>query len=110
MTDERNTLIFVAVVAVSLFNGLLSPTMQAVALFWRVWMPELVPVTPETIFYGASMIVATSTLVFAGVPAALYERLAATAESDRVSMSIWFGAALLLSVPAMLALLARLAG
>jgi hypothetical protein len=59
-----------------------------------VWMPEMVPLTNETVFYGASLLVSTATLLLSAVPAAIAERLGLTLEH---AMWVWVaGAALLL--------------
>jgi hypothetical protein len=86
--------IFVATVGICLVNGLMSPMLGLVWMLHPVWMPEMVPLTNETVFYGASLIVATSTLLLSAVPAAIAERLGLTLEH---AMWVWLaGAGLLL--------------
>ena len=43
------------------------------------------------------------TLLIAGIPAALFERFTGAKESTSVSLGIWLGATLLLSLPSLLA-------
>jgi hypothetical protein len=66
--------LFVAVVALCLVNGLISPALPVMMALWPVWMPEMVRPSNEIIFYGASMLVSTGTLLLSGLPAAIAER------------------------------------
>lgn len=91
--------IFVAVLGVTLINGFVSPAVPMVFFWAPVWLPEFAPKTPETILYGTSLLVSLGTLVLSGVPAAIYERITGRTESDTSSMWVWFGAALLLTLP-----------
>lgn len=95
---DRNHLL-VGLVAVCIVNGIFSPFVPLVLSLWPLWYPTLAPATPLVLFYLSSLIVSTATLVIAGVPAALYERLAGMRESDTISMLIWIGCAVLLSIP-----------
>ncbi|PWS38342.1 hypothetical protein DFH01_03365 [Falsiroseomonas bella] len=86
--------IFVATVGICLVNGLVSPMLGVVWMLHPVWMPEMVPLTNETVFYGASLLVSTTTLLLSAVPAAIAERLGLTLEH---AMWVWLaGAGLLL--------------
>jgi hypothetical protein len=85
--------IFVATVGLCLVNGLISPMLGVVWLLHPVWMPEMVPLTNETVFYGASLLVSTGTLLLSAVPAAIAER--AGLGLDR-AMWVWLGTAGLL--------------
>jgi len=67
--------LFVVTLGLCLANGLVSPMLGVVWVLHPVWMPELVPLTNETVFYGASLIVSTATLLLSAVPAAIAERL-----------------------------------
>ena len=49
--------------------------------------------TKEVVFYGASLIVSTATLLLSAVPAAISERLGLSLER---AMMVWFGTSLLL--------------
>ena len=96
---------FLWVVGLSLVNGLFSPALPVVMAFWPVWLPELIPPEPLILFYAASLIVACGTFILAGVPAALYERLAGRPVGDPATLRLWLAGIGLLLVPA----LARLA-
>lgn len=85
--------LFVATVAVCLLNGLVSPMLPVVWHLHPVWMPEMLPATREIVFYGASLIVSTATLLTAAVPAAIAERLGLSLTG---AMWVWLGGAVLL--------------
>ncbi len=76
--------------ATCLLHGLVSPMVMVVAFFHPVWLPELLPTTPEVVFYGASLIVSTTTLLVSAVPAGVAERLGL---SLAAAMRIWLGGA-----------------
>jgi hypothetical protein len=98
--------LFVATVAVCLVNGMFSPMLGVVWLLHPVWLPELLPATREIVFYGAALIVSTGTLLLSALPAAIAERLLRL--SPVAANGVWFGAALLLSLPGLAWLAARL--
>lgn len=85
--------LFVVTVAICLLNGLVSPMLPVVWHLHPVWMPEMLPATREIVFYGASLIVSTATLLAAAVPAAIAERIGLSLPS---AMAVWAGAAGLL--------------
>ncbi|MBX9700148.1 MAG: hypothetical protein K2X74_11975 [Acetobacteraceae bacterium] len=86
--------LFVATVAICLLNGLASPM---VAVAWHlhpVWLPEMFTPTNEVVFYGASLMVSTGTLLLSGLPAALAER--ALGLTQRAANAVWLAGAVLL--------------
>ncbi len=56
------------------------------------------------IFYMASLILSVSTVIVAGVPAALFERATGRKRSDPASLLIWLGCCFLISIPAFMRL------
>jgi len=82
--------LFVATMGLCLVNGLISPMLGLVWMLHPVWMPEMVPLTNETVFYGASLLVSTSTLLLSAVPAAIAERLGMPLEK---AMWVWLAGA-----------------
>lgn len=85
--------LFVTTVAICLINGFISPMLPVVWHLHPVWMPEMMPATRETIFYGASLIVSTGTLLLSAVPGAVGERLGLSLPH---AMWLWLASALLL--------------
>lgn len=96
--------LFAAALAVSLLNGFISPMTKLVFLLAPLWMPDFLPVTLEILFHAAVLFVAVGTLLLAGVPAAIVERIRRQTTSDRASMTIWLGTAVLLTLPGVLML------
>jgi hypothetical protein len=99
--------LFVGALAVSLLNGFTSPMTVLVYLQAPLWMPGFLPATPEVVFQVAVIFVAIGTLLLAGIPAALVERIRRQATSDRGSIAVWLGTTVFLTVPGLLALSTR---
>ena len=99
--------IFVATVAVSLLHGLIpiSPLFLMAYILTPLWIPDLIPLTQETWFYFASLMTATVTLLLSAIPAGLFERFTGRRESDKASMLVWLGSAIVLALPGFLAVL-----
>ena len=96
---DRQTL-FLAVICVCIVNGIFSPYLKLAIPISAVLMPELFPRTLEWILLWSSVLLSSATLLFSGVPAALYERLLERDGASTASMWIWFAGAALLSLPA----------
>ena len=67
-----------------------------------LWMPDLIPLTPESWFYFASLMTATVTLLLSAMPAGLFERFTGRAQSDSRSMLVWLAGAVVISLPGFL--------
>ena len=90
-----------ALMAIAIVNGIFSPFVFYVAGLWVFWYPTaLAAPTASGLFFGASLITATLTLLIAGVPAALCERLGGAAPGT--AMAVWLASAGLLSLPGLL--------
>lgn len=88
--------LFVVIVGLCLVNGLISPALPVIMALHPVWLPEMLPPTNEIVFYGASLMVSTATLLLAALPAAVLERLGA---SLTAAMAAWLvGAGLLVLI------------
>jgi ABC-type transport system involved in multi-copper enzyme maturation permease subunit len=100
-TMQRDVLL-VAAAAVSLVNGMhFSPLFDPIFFLLR---PFVAPVlsSPLVLFYLTSIFISVMTLVVAGVPAALYERVRGQSQSSPVSIGIWFAATVVLALPGIL--------
>ena len=97
---DRNFLFF-AVVGISVLNGLFSPLLAIAVPIAAVLMPEVFPRSVGWVLFFSSLLVASGTLLFSGVPAALYERLVDRARGGQVALWIWRGGAALLALPAL---------
>ena len=98
---DRQTL-FIAVLGLSIANGIFSPLLKIAVPISAALLPELFPRSLEWVLFWASILVASVTLLFSGVPAAIYERLVERSSQGTVSLWIWLAGAVLLSLPAML--------
>lgn len=94
--------ILAAVMLVALLNGLFSPFVK---IAWGL-MPFLFPILAETsqatVVMAGVLALTVTTLVVAGVPAAIYER-AASAPKATTAAWVWLAGALALSLPTILA-------
>ena len=97
---DRHAL-FLIVLGVCILNGIFSPYLKVTMAISAVLMPELFPRTLEWVLFWASVMLSSATLLFSGVPAALYERLVERDAESTASMWIWFGGAAVLSLPAL---------
>lgn len=100
--------LLVAVIIVSILNGIFSPWVWLAVGMAPAWMPGFVGYTTETLFYGGSLLISTMTLLVSGVPAALSERFLRDDLSPTGVMWLWLSCALLLSLPAVEGLVAQL--
>jgi hypothetical protein len=97
----QNPSFIVAILAFAIVNGIFSPATAAVFLLHPLWYPPIAPFVLPVVFMLASLIVATGTIMLAGVPAALYEHAAGRrAPGGLASAWIWLVGTALLSVPA----------
>lgn len=97
---DRNFLLF-TVVGVSMLNGLFSPFLAVALPVAAVLMPEVFPRSVGWVLFFSSILVSSGTLLFSGVPAALYERLVKPVPESNVAMYIWLAGAFALAVPAL---------
>ena len=99
MLDRQALLLIVLCLCV--VNGIFSPYLKVAIPVTAALMPELFPRTVEWVLFWSSILLATATLLFSGVPAALYERLTQGQRESAVSMWIWIAGAAALSLPAL---------
>lgn len=97
---DRGGLLMV-VAGICMVNGLFSPYLAIAIPIAPVLMPEMFPKTIGWALFFSSVIVSTATLLLAGIPAALWERLVETNDEATTSMWIWISGATLLSLPAL---------
>jgi hypothetical protein len=96
-----------ATVAVSIVNGLdFSPVFDSVSFYLYGFARESPIYDGELFFYLTSVAISLMTLLLAGIPAALYERVRGLQQSTPGSLAIWLLATALLTLPAILRALA----
>ncbi len=104
---QRDVLL-IATTATTLLNGqAFSPFMDMAAILMRPFVAGTFLQTPIVYLYLTSLFVSATTLVLAGVPAALYERWAGQKNSSPMSLGIWLAAALVLTLPTFMAMANR---
>jgi hypothetical protein len=96
---DRQTLLLI-VMTVSMVNGIFSPYLKITIPVSAVLMPELFPRTVQWVLFWSSILLASATLLFSGVPAALYEHWVARGGEGKTAMWIWLAGAALLTLPA----------
>ena len=96
---DRQTLLLM-IVGLGIVNGVFSPYMNIAIPISAALLPELFPRTAEWVLFWGSILLASATLLFSGVPAALYERLIDRDPESTVSMWIWLAGTGLLTLPA----------
>ena len=100
--------LLLATLACALFNGFsLSPVFDWADYMLGVMLRGYPFMTRAVInTYVTPLAVAAMTLAIAGIPAAVYERIRGLNSSTAVSLAIWLVAALIVSLPAVMRLVA----
>lgn len=96
--------IFALVLGLSAVNGMFSPYLDLTIALAPVWVPSWLPGSPSLLFYAASLLTATTTLLLSGVPAGLAEGAVPRLRNSNTSLWIWAAGAFLLTVPGILRL------
>jgi hypothetical protein len=90
----------VPVMAVAIVNGIFSPFVLVVFILYPVWFPSWAPAYSQVVYMLSALLLSTLTIMLAGVPAALYERLFPAPRPAAVGL-IWLAGVVLLSLPAL---------
>ena len=102
----KRDVLLVATAGASLLNGMhFSPYFDPVAILLRPFLAGTMLGSPIVALYISSLFVSLMTLLIAGIPAAVYERLKGLRESTPASLGIWLGATVLLALPSLLAMI-----
>ena len=96
---------FPLIVGICIVNGIFSPYLNLAIPVTAVLMPEIFPRTIEWVLFWSSVLLSSATLLFSGVPAALYERLVECDPNAAASTWIWLAGAAALCLPAVLRVL-----
>ena len=98
---SRNSFIF-AIVGFAIINGMFSPLLPQALGAVLIMGPAFFATSISILFFFASILLATLTIMVAGVPAALYERAPGASDSTQVSMWIWLACSGVLTLPAII--------
>lgn len=96
--------ILALILGISAVNGMLSPYLDFVVAVSPLWMPTWMSGMPGVLFYAASLLTATTTILLSGVPAALAERFVPGLRGGNAALGIWAAGAFLLTLPGLLRL------
>jgi len=97
---DRN-LFYVGIAFFGMINGLFNGTALVFALLHvTIFAPALLFGSVPLTQMFASLMVATATVILAGIPAALYERATGSKETTEPSLWIWLVCSGLLALPA----------
>ena len=93
---------YVGIAFFGMINGIFNPLMLPFAyVFSKALMAVPLFGSESLIFYFASLMVSTATVILAGIPAAIYEHITGVEEdSTDASMWIWLAGTALLTLPA----------
>lgn len=95
----------IGIASLSLLNGMhFSPYFSFVAIPFGPILREYGITSPVITFYLASLIVAVGSVMVAGIPVAIFERLTGRRQSDSTSMAVWLGAIFLITLPSLMGL------
>ncbi|MCC7427487.1 MAG: hypothetical protein IT557_11310 [Alphaproteobacteria bacterium] len=89
---SRDTL-FALVAALSLANGLLCQPLYfpLMAPFAFAFYPPFLDISVAGIVYASIMVTAVLTLLISGIPAAIFERIAAPPPESAAGLWVWLG-------------------
>jgi hypothetical protein len=94
-----------AILLVAFFNGTkLSPFYDPVAYLLHLNLRSYRLMSARMLYEAATWPIALMTLMLAGIPAALYERIRGLQSSSIVSLSIWLVVTIALTLPTILRL------
>ncbi|MGL4729565.1 MAG: hypothetical protein ACRCWO_12495 [Bosea sp. (in: a-proteobacteria)] len=98
-------MLLVGTVGLSLLNGMhFSPWFEPVHVLLRPILASFYLTSPLLLLYFTSIFLGLVTLMLAGIPASLFEKMTGRERSSPASMGIWMAVTLLLSIPALLAM------
>ena len=97
--------LFALVLAIAAFNGIFSPLVHLVAAYSFIWAPPWLSADASVTFYFSSLILATTTLLVAGIPTALLEHAVPESRTAPGPKLVWAAITVVLSFPALVRLL-----
>lgn len=96
----------IAILLVCVINGMTSsPYFAPLSILMRPLMASFGLSSPILLIYFTSMALTTFTAILSGLPAAMFERATGRRQSDSRSLQVWLGAAVLLSLPGLMAVI-----
>lgn len=108
--DERESLLrqdglLIGIAALALISGMhFSPYFDPAFLLVRFFAPAFFISTPLLLYYFTSLLLATTALIIAGIPAAIFERVTGRTQSDAKSLGVWLVGLGVIAFPAFAAM------
>ena len=97
---ERNHY-YIAIAFFGMINGIFNPLLPFAYVFSKALMSAPLLGSESLIFYFASMMLSTATIIVGGIPASVYEHFKGIKDdSDVISLWIWLAGTALLAIPA----------
>src|SRR5262245_2887985 len=94
-------LYYIGIAFFGMINGIFNPLLAFSYVFSKVLMQVPLFGSESLVFYFAALMLSTATIILAGIPAAIYERIVgAKEESSAISLWIWLACTGLLALPA----------
>jgi hypothetical protein len=91
---------YIGIAFFGMVNGMFHPLRVMTYLLTKVLMTVPLFGSEALIFYFSSLMLATATIILAGIPAAIYERfVGAKEDSTEASMWIWLAGTAILTLP-----------
>jgi hypothetical protein len=92
---------YIGIAFFGMINGIFNPLMPLAYVFSKSLMYVPLFGSEALIFYFASLMLSTATLILGGIPAAIYEHvIGAKEDSTEASLWIWLAGTALLTLPA----------
>jgi hypothetical protein len=92
---------YIGIAFFGMINGMFHPLRVMTYVLTKVLMTVPLFGSEALIFYFSSLMLATATIIVAGIPAAIYERfVGAKEDSTEVSLWIWLAGTAILTLPA----------
>ena len=97
---ERN-FYYIGIAFFGMINGVFNPLIVFAYVWAKVFMSYPLFEVEALIFYFASLMLSTATIILGGIPAAIYERFAGIeGDSTITSLWIWLAGTAILTIPA----------
>ena len=97
---ERN-FYYIGIAFFGMVNGVFNPLIVFAYVWAKVFMSYPLFEVEALIFYFASLMLSTATIILGGIPAAIYERFAGIeGDSTITSLWIWLAGTAILTIPA----------
>jgi hypothetical protein len=97
---ERN-FYYIGIAFFGMINGIFNPLILVAYVWAKVFMVVPLFGVEALIFYFASLMLSTATVILGGIPAALYEHYVGVKDDSTVaSLWIWLAGTAILTIPA----------